>query len=80
MLTSTVRMDRWTIIYASKHESVAQNFIQTLYKVAKPMGFVVGNPKLLVNQDYNYNISNYSISLQNSNKRRSNRYVYKCIT
>ena len=39
--TSTVRMDRWTIIYPSKHESVAKNVYQTLHKVAKPMGLYI---------------------------------------
>ena len=39
--TSTVRMDRWTIIYPSKHESVAKNVYQTLHKVVKPMGLYI---------------------------------------
>ena len=40
-IISTVKMDRWIIIYPSKHESVAKNVYQTLHKVAKPMGLYI---------------------------------------
>ena len=47
-LTSTVNLKNWSVIYFQKNEAVTTDFLQTLVKVALPMGIVVEKPNMLV--------------------------------
>ena len=47
-MTSTVHLQRWAIVYAVKNATTAKGFVQTLFKVARPMGFIVEEPRWLV--------------------------------
>lgn len=54
-LTSTIHLQRWAIIHTSKNSQNAQSFVETLFKVARPMDFRMEKPKTFFEYSYNFN-------------------------